>query len=102
MPFSFGDEPVNAEEMTSAQCSVNKGDMPIVINWYFNNEKIKDMKFGISIVKTNNRINTLSIESIKAEHGGLYTCVASNKAGIANYTSALIVNGTYHIIITIC
>lgn len=93
MPFSFGDEPVNAGDMISAQCSVNKGDLPIVVNWYFNNKKINDMNFGISTSKSSNRINLLSIESIKAEHGGLYTCLASNKAGIANYSSTLVVNG---------
>lgn len=94
MPFNFGEEPVNAGEMTSAQCSVNKGDMPLQIEWYLNENKIINQKNGIIFTRTTNRISVLSIESISAEHGGSFTCVATNKAGTTNHTSMLIVNGT--------
>jgi hypothetical protein len=93
MPFNFGEEPVNAGDMTSVQCTVNKGDFPIKIEWYLNGVKIDDQNNGITTGKMNSRISTLSIESIKAEHGGSYTCAASNKAGTTNYTTILIVNG---------
>lgn len=95
IPFTFGEHPLNAGDMTSVQCIVSKGDFPIDIKWYFNHKNINDMNFGISIVKTSNRNSILSIESIKAEHGGLFTCIVSNNAGTANYTSALVVNGIY-------
>lgn len=93
IPFNFGEDPVNAGDMTSIQCTVNKGDFPITIEWYFNNIRLEKMSFGILISVTSKRISTLSIESITAQHGGLFTCVASNNAGNTNYTSELIVNG---------
>lgn len=93
MAFTFDDEPANPGDMVSLQCTVGKGDLPLEIDWYLNGIKIKQFD-GISITRSSNRINTLTIESIKAEHGGLYACVASNKAGFANHTSMLVVNGT--------
>lgn len=94
MPFNMGDEPANPGDMVSLQCTVSKGDLPLEIDWYLNGVKISKQHEGISIIRTSNRVNTLSIESIKAEHGGLFACVASNKAGFANHTSMLVVNGT--------
>lgn len=93
MAFTFDDEPANPGDMVSLQCTVGKGDLPLEIDWYLNGIKIKQFD-GISITRSSNRINTLTIESIKAEHGGLYACVASNKAGFANHTSMLVINGT--------
>lgn len=96
IPFTFGDEPVNAGEMTSAQCTVNKGDPPLQIDWYSKGVKINGNSNGITVTKINNRMSALSIESIKAEHGGPITCTVTNKAGTTNYSSILTVNGTLY------
>lgn len=40
-----------------------------------------------------NKISMLSIESVRAEHRGKYTCIAKNDAGVEDYSSFLNVNG---------
>lgn len=45
------------------------------------------------MIRTNKRISQLSIDYVTAEHAGLYTCLARNKAGYANYSTSLHVNG---------
>lgn len=92
-PFDFGDDPINAGDMTSLQCTVNKGDFPISITWTHNGIPV-DPKGDITILRMSKRIETLSIESVQANHVGEYTCVAKNKAGIATYSAMLNVNGT--------
>ncbi|KAF4517358.1 hypothetical protein B566_EDAN018819 [Ephemera danica] len=96
LPFSFGEEIANAGEMTAATCTVIKGDSPISIMWLFNETEISTND-GILITKTGTRMSSMSIESVRAEHSGAYTCVARNSAGAANYTSYLQVNVLPHI-----
>lgn len=93
-PFSFGEESANAGDMIAIQCSVIKGDSPIVISWLFNSTEINPSD-GILVGKMGSRISSLSIEAVRAEHSGVYTCVARNAAGQANHTSLLQVNGIY-------
>ncbi|KAJ8982888.1 hypothetical protein NQ317_004318 [Molorchus minor] len=40
LPFGFGEEPINSGEYASVQCSVHKGDSPLNITWYHNNQSI--------------------------------------------------------------
>jgi hypothetical protein len=94
LPFSFGDEPANAGDMSVVQCAVVKGDSPITISWIFSGNEITPGYQGISLSKTNQRISTLSIEAVRARHSGDYTCRARNAAGEMNYTVHLNVNGT--------
>lgn len=61
------------------------------ITWYLNN-KVLNKSDGISILRDKKMI-TLSIDSVSFETAGNYTCLASNKAGIASYTTVLNVNG---------
>lgn len=92
-PFSFGEESANAGDVIAVQCTVTKGDSPIAISWLFNNTEIIPSD-GILVGKFGSRISSLSIDSVKAEHSGIYTCVARNAAGFSNHTSHLLVNGT--------
>lgn len=92
VPFDFGDEEINAMDMVSASCTVNKGDLPVKISWQRDNRKLTSND-GISISRTNQRISILSIESVRGRHSGNYTCTAENAAGIVNYTASLRVNG---------
>ena len=39
-------------------------------------------------------MSMLGIEAVKARHRGNYTCYAQNKAGIAQYSAFLSVNGS--------
>lgn len=91
-PFEFGEEAVDSGEMVSILCTVSKGDLPINISWLLNNRNVNQHS-GISIIRTNNRISQLSIDSVQEEHSGLYECAASNLAGIARHSARLSVNG---------
>lgn len=93
LPFDFGDVPINSGEMTSATCSVSKGDLPLNITWIFNKQPINRIG-GVTISLVNHRLSALSIESVQAEHAGNYTCIATNRAGTTSYSANLNVNGT--------
>lgn len=92
IPFDFGDSVINEFDMVSAYCSVNKGDLPIDISWRLNDRRIFTND-GISITRSNQRSSVLSIESVRDRQAGNYTCVASNVARTAEYTTVLAVNG---------
>lgn len=92
IPFEFLDDPINSGDMSSVTCTVNKGDLPIVISWILNGNDV-DKYVGISVIQTNKRISQLSIDSASAEHAGEYVCVARNSAGTASHSADLHVNG---------
>lgn len=93
MPFDFGQDEINAMDMVSASCTVNKGDLPLKITWMRNNQSIYTND-GVSIQRTNQRISILSIESVRDRHSGNYSCIAENAGGVSSYTASLWVNGT--------
>lgn len=92
--FSFGDEPLNFGESASAQCTISGGDLPMDVKWMLNGVEIPSY-LEVSTSKIGKRINVLSIESVKADHGGAYSCVATNRAGTAEFTAPLIVIGSF-------
>lgn len=79
--------------MTTTQCAVTKGDLPMNITWFLNNQPI-DAVHGVTVAQMNKRISTLSIESVEAVHSGEYSCLARNAAGESVHTTKLFVNGT--------
>lgn len=93
MPFDFGDSPVNYGEMTTVSCLVAKGDLPLDIFWSLNAIPIVTGQRGISVSRMNARTSFLSVESLDAEHGGTYRCMARNGAGSADFEAVLRVNG---------
>lgn len=94
LPFTFGDETVNAGDMTAVQCTVVKGDSPIHIVWLFNGTELKSGD-GVAVMTSGTRLSSLSIEVVRAENAGEYTCLARNAAGASNHTAYLHVNGIY-------
>lgn len=90
--FEFDEEPASFGESITVQCTVSFGDLPIDIEWLFNAEPINSYS-GVSTSKIGKRANVLYIDSVNAKHAGNYTCHAKNKAGLAEHTSVLIVNG---------
>lgn len=94
LPFSFGDDPLNTEDVAAVQCMVLKGDLPLKISWFLNAMPITTVENGIHVVMTSPRISQLTIESVTAYHRGNYRCVAENKAGSAQYIAELRANGT--------
>lgn len=97
VPFDFGDEAVNSGEFASVSCSVHKGDLPIQISWYRNNGSMVEGN-GITIMK-NQKVSTLSIDSVSFESAGEYTCLARNRAGSISHAARLNVNGSLYIIL---
>ncbi|EDS26520.1 down syndrome cell adhesion molecule [Culex quinquefasciatus] len=91
VPFDFGDDSIFAMDMVSATCTVNKGDLPIEITWLLNGKRIYSND-GISVSRPNQRLSTLSIESVRDRHSGNYTCRANNPAGSVEYAAPLLVN----------
>ncbi|XP_059477740.1 cell adhesion molecule Dscam2 isoform X42 [Neocloeon triangulifer] len=91
MPFSFGEDSINAGDVVSVQCTVAKGDSPMTISWFFNNTEIETSD-DIIISKNSKKVSALTIESARADHVGKYTCVAKNAAGASNFTTNLRVN----------
>jgi Down syndrome cell adhesion protein 1 len=99
MPFNFGDEILNENDMVSATCSVNKGDLPLEISWFQTDETGQDKKLttndGIVITRTTQRISMLSIEQVKSYHVGNFSCRVSNRAGVIQVSSFLSINGYF-------
>lgn len=92
LPLDFGEESFNAGDPVSLTCSLHKGDLPINLSWLHNNISI-GYKEGIIISKVGQRNSMMTIDSVSYEHGGIYTCIAENKAGIATSSAKLNVNG---------
>lgn len=92
LPFDFGEDSVNSEDVASLQCTVFKGDFPLNISWLHNNKSV-DGENGILVSKNGKKVSTLTIESVGEEHSGLYTCFVQNRAGFFSYSTELHVNG---------
>lgn len=95
-PFDFGDGPLNYGEPTSAVCTILGGDLPMNITWLLNGYPI-DLDIGITVGSMGKRTHILNIDSVSQNHAGNYTCSALNKAGIAQHTAELIVNGLFNL-----
>jgi len=98
VPFTFGEEQINLDDMISATCTVNKGDLPLDIYWLVTDtidgdERRLTTNDGVVVSRTNQRISMLSIEAVKARHKGNYTCVATNKGGAVQHSVFLAMNG---------
>lgn len=94
LPFAFNEESLNTGDVAAIQCMALKGDLPMKMHWFFNNESITTIEKGIQVVMTSSRISQLTIESVTAYHSGLYRCVVENRAGKHEQTAELRVNGT--------
>ncbi|XP_059046488.1 cell adhesion molecule DSCAM isoform X7 [Achroia grisella] len=97
MPFEFGEESFNAQDMVFVTCGASKGDLPLKIDWYFNGKIIQNNDNGVVISK-NSRMSQLHIESVTHKNQGNYSCVVTNDAGSVNHTAQLIVNVPPHIV----
>lgn len=93
MPFAFGDEPTNTGDTVGIQCVANKGDLPVEIRWVQNGSPIVSGENGITILKLNQKTSSLNINSVEGMHRGIFKCIVSNKAGIAEHSSELKANG---------
>lgn len=91
-PFDFGDEPANSGDSVSVNCLISSGDLPVDIEWLFNNSPINAYS-GVSTSKVGKRVSVLTIDSVNHDHAGNYTCKARNHATTVNFTAELVING---------
>lgn len=62
----------------------------------FGQQPIEDDKLeGVIVSSSGKRGKQMNIESVRAEHAGEYTCIASNNAGSTTRTAILDVNGIF-------
>lgn len=95
--FNFEEE-YNLNDAVSAVCSITKGDQPLKIFWSFTDaetsvERNLTTNDGVIITRNGNKLSVLNIESIKSRHRGIYKCISANKAGVAEYSATLAING---------
>lgn len=83
---------MNFEDSASVTCLILSGDLPVDIDWVFNDYPINSYS-GITVVKGGKKASMLTIESVNGRHAGNYTCRARNTAGAVAYSAILEVNG---------
>lgn len=88
-----------AGEPVQLTCHVSKGDLPLNIKWHFHGFENSTSHLDIMTNKMTSRTSFLSISGATAGHSGNYTCVATNRAGSTNHSTALNVHGQFHLFI---
>ncbi|KAL1383366.1 hypothetical protein pipiens_000413, partial [Culex pipiens pipiens] len=86
---------LNYGDSASVQCSVISGDMPIMIEWFFNGTPISQTAFAdsVNIADFGKRTKALAIDGVDARYAGVFMCKATNQASTAYHSTELIVNG---------
>lgn len=74
-------------------CMVAKGDLPLDIFWSLDAMPILHGQHSFTVTRLNARTSALSVDSLDAQHRGVYKCMARNGAGQTEHHSALEVNG---------
>ena len=95
-PFYLGQDVLKEGDASTLYCTVDLGDSPIDLEWFLNGKQIGNHVEGIVVTRFGRKNSILSIEKVRAEHAGKYTCRATNLAGSAYFTTRLAVNGTFH------
>lgn len=90
--FDFGEEPLNAGEPASVQCTILDGDYPVQVEWLLNGRPAEQLA-DVSIVQLGKRVTALTVDSVAGHHRGNYTCRVTNVAGRVEQTAGLFVNG---------
>lgn len=91
-PFIAGPEPAFLGDYFALQCIITHGDQPVRILWTFNNRSAEFVT-GVRVSNIDRRSSVLAIESVDANHAGVYNCTARNAAGVASHTTELVVKG---------
>lgn len=90
--FTFPVDGLPEGARTRAVCGVSSGDPPLSITWLKDGAGIPhDLPVNISTLDMYSSL--LSISALESAHSGEYTCVASNPASEARYSSKLQVKG---------
>ncbi|KAJ9583676.1 hypothetical protein L9F63_021980, partial [Diploptera punctata] len=91
-PFSI-ESGVRLGERLGLQCIVTKGDSPLTIQWLKDEDSVERLELpSVTVRSLGEFSSTLLIEQLSTEHGGRYTCQASNRAATASHSVVLAVN----------
>jgi len=95
-PFYFEDG-VTEGMRTQIMCTASQGDRPFNITWRkdsqpLGHENDSDAPW-INVSDYAPFSSILTINTVTSSHSGNYTCVVTNKAGVAEYTAQLSVTG---------
>ncbi|XP_021928600.1 Down syndrome cell adhesion molecule-like protein Dscam2 isoform X2 [Zootermopsis nevadensis] len=91
-PFSI-ESGVRLGERLGLQCLVTKGDIPLSIHWLKDEDEVLSLELPALTVRNLGEFSsTLLIEQLSVEHGGRYTCQASNHAATTSHSVMLAVN----------
>lgn len=93
MPFTFGDGVSNFEDSIATQCMITKGDPPLQIKWFLNEENIWNDMHLIQVIPIGPKLSALRIDSLNENHRGNYSCHVQNRAGVTTYSAELKING---------
>ncbi|GFS81160.1 titin [Trichonephila clavipes] len=78
-------------DMTELSCTLKRGSLPIIFNWYHNNKMVNEhQKYKISSSQIGSHFH---IGKISASDIGNYTCKASNKYGDDSKTESVLIEG---------
>ena len=86
-------------ERVTITCTMAKGDVPLTIIWLKDGGVIADADVKVLTFDHFNSMRT--IESLELKHVGNYTCQASNQAGSASHSQAVLVNGKHRVEISL-
>jgi hypothetical protein len=104
-PFSFGDLSIRTLSGTRTRvlCGLSRGDLPVTFQWlkdgipihYQQHDQQKEPsdQYELAISSVDLFSSLLTINRLKPEHTGNYTCLAANPAGSSTYTASLRVKG---------
>ena len=77
----------------SAVCTAQSGSVPLFFNWYKDGQAIPSQSNQITINSVSKMQSILSIEKVKANDSGNYTCSVRNAFGEDSHSIKLIVRG---------
>lgn len=96
-PFAIGSDALFPGDYFTIQCSIVHGDMPLSIYWTFNGQPVEIVPAGgsgeVMVSAMGTRSSVLTIESVRGQHAGNYTCFGTNAAGMSKHNVQLVVNG---------
>ena len=77
----------------TALCAAQSGSVPLFFNWYKDGQAIPSQSNQITINSVSKMQSILSIEKVKANDSGNYTCSVRNAFGEDSQSIRLIVRG---------
>ncbi|XP_022699734.1 Down syndrome cell adhesion molecule-like protein 1 homolog [Varroa jacobsoni] len=90
VPFSFP-QSLHQGQRFNVLCTVSKGDSPIHIRWYKDEQRLSATE-GVSILNVTEFSSTLIFNELQPHHKGNYTCEARNDAGVVRFTEQMVIH----------